>query len=270
MALLPALNEVPWSDIEAIGGEVLARLEEAPSPKTLVDLTPLNYMGSAQVALVVRIFKAVKDRGGQMIVANSDPMVREVLTLAGLDKIWTIVISREAGLLQLGASPAAVALAASSAGRVAPGTPMSGQAMPNMYAGADGFAPNMGYPQPGGANTGAAFSWIALGAAVVGALFAVMVLANLGGMNPSAAWMIAGGAGAVAFISGVIGAVSGGGGSRGAAIAGLAVGLLLLIGGLIQFAQGGSAPAATTPAAPAPAAAPANPGETTPAAAHKP
>jgi anti-sigma B factor antagonist len=98
VTLLPGLNEIPWADIEQIGTEILQRLQQIATPALLVDLSALNYMGSVQVALVVRMFKAVKERGGQMIVANRDPMVLEVLSLAGLNKIWTITTSREEGL----------------------------------------------------------------------------------------------------------------------------------------------------------------------------
>lgn len=102
IALLPELNEVPWSDIEKVGSEILEKLQNISSPNLLVDLCPLSYMGSAQVALVVRMFKAVKEKGGKMVVANQNPMVLEVLTLAGLNKVWTIVDSRERGLSMLG------------------------------------------------------------------------------------------------------------------------------------------------------------------------
>jgi anti-anti-sigma factor len=98
VTLLPGLNDAPWSDIEQIGNEIIHRLQEVPAPALLVDLCPLDYMGSVQVALVVRTYKTVKERGGKMVVAAHEPLVREVLSLAGLDKLWTTVPSREAGL----------------------------------------------------------------------------------------------------------------------------------------------------------------------------
>jgi len=104
VALLPELNEAPWSDIDRIGTEIVQRLHEVASPALLVDLCSLQYMGSSQVALVVRLFKTVKERGGKMVVANRDPMVLEVMTLAGLNKLWTITPSREDALRLLGGS----------------------------------------------------------------------------------------------------------------------------------------------------------------------
>jgi hypothetical protein len=65
VTLLPELNEVPWADIERVGSEILSRIEPLSSPQLLVDLCSLNYMGSAQVALVVRMFKLVRQDGGR-------------------------------------------------------------------------------------------------------------------------------------------------------------------------------------------------------------
>lgn len=105
IALLPKLNQVAWADIDSIGTEVLGQLNQSANPRVLVDLCQLEYMGSAQVALIVRVFKAVKERSGTMVVANRHPVVQEVLTLAGLNKLWKIVTSREDGLKTLGGDP---------------------------------------------------------------------------------------------------------------------------------------------------------------------
>ncbi len=102
VSFLPQLNEIPWSEIEKVGGAILPRLQEAASPGVLVDLCALKYMGSASLALIVRIYKTVTEKRGRMIVANSDPMVGEVLAKAGLEKIWEIAPNRADGLRRLG------------------------------------------------------------------------------------------------------------------------------------------------------------------------
>lgn len=106
VSFLPHLNEIPWAEIEKVGGQILPKLQEASSPGVLVDLCALKYMGSASLALIVRIYKAVTEKRGRMIVANSDPMVGEVLAKAGLEKIWEIAPNRDEGLRRLGLSNA--------------------------------------------------------------------------------------------------------------------------------------------------------------------
>ncbi len=102
VSFLPHLNEIPWAEIEKIGGQILPKLQEANAPGVLVDLCALQYMGSASLALVVRIYKTVTEKRGRMVVANRDPMVGEVLAKAGLEKIWEIAPTREDGLRRLG------------------------------------------------------------------------------------------------------------------------------------------------------------------------
>lgn len=98
---LPSVNDSPWDGIEQVGNEVLEKLEQFPEPRLLVDLSQMEYMGSAVVALLVRLWKAVNARGGHMVVLNTHDMVYEVLRLAGLTKIWTIVADRDEAVAAL-------------------------------------------------------------------------------------------------------------------------------------------------------------------------
>lgn len=103
ISLTPQLNDAQWSDIEQVGTDLLDQLGNNKSLAFVVDLSALNYMGSAMVALIVRLWKSVKDeKKGRMVVVNKEKMVYEVLELAGLHKIWTIVETREEALRQLG------------------------------------------------------------------------------------------------------------------------------------------------------------------------
>lgn len=107
VALRPELNEVPWTDIERIGSGVVGRVASRDRPRVLVDLSELNHMGSAMVALVVRIWKAATERDGRMVVVNRSDLVGEVLQISGLAGKWTIVPSRDDALSSFGASPRA-------------------------------------------------------------------------------------------------------------------------------------------------------------------
>ena len=107
LALKPAMNNSEWSDIEQAGDAVLGELEFAGTPHLIVDLSELNYIGSAMVALLVRLWKIVKAKNARMVVVIRDPMVLEVLQIAKLDQVWEIAEYREDALYQLGVSPEA-------------------------------------------------------------------------------------------------------------------------------------------------------------------
>jgi anti-anti-sigma factor len=116
ITLLPELNDKQWADIERVGTEIVDRISAAATPKVLVDLTPLSYMGSAMVALIVRLYKTVNSRGGKMAVVNQHELVFEVLKLAGLTKLWTIVANRDEAFAALGVKAAKAAPASSGGG----------------------------------------------------------------------------------------------------------------------------------------------------------
>jgi hypothetical protein len=71
----------------------------------IVDLTTLDYLGSAQLTLLVRIWKAIKEYNGRMVVELKGAVVREVLKTAGLLNVWDVAESREAAFALLGLAP---------------------------------------------------------------------------------------------------------------------------------------------------------------------
>ena len=102
LAFTPQLSEGDWGDIDTVAAEILKTLEGMREPALLVDLSQLSYMGSSQVALVLRMWKVVKAREGRLAVHVTHPMVIEVLKIAGLQSLWTISESREEALQSLG------------------------------------------------------------------------------------------------------------------------------------------------------------------------
>lgn len=102
ISLEPELNDAQWSEIEQIGSSLLDQLQSVSPRAFIVDLSALNYMGSAMVALIVRLWKSARERDGRMVVVNKNPMVLEVLRLAGLSKVWEIETNREDAVKALG------------------------------------------------------------------------------------------------------------------------------------------------------------------------
>ena len=93
--LLPTINESQWSDFDAIGDEMLGKLEPMASNSVMVDLTELEYISSAMLSVLLRLWKSTEAANGKMVVVNRHKMIHEVLQIAGLDKIWQIVESKE-------------------------------------------------------------------------------------------------------------------------------------------------------------------------------
>jgi len=98
---LPGLNELDWAEMEHSANSVLEHLRTSRKPSLVVDLTGLDYLGSAKIALLVRMYKVIRERGGALVVVCREPVILEELHLAGLTKLWTIVPTRDRGLTQV-------------------------------------------------------------------------------------------------------------------------------------------------------------------------
>ena len=101
LTLYPLINDGQWANVAQVGTEILGRLEAFPDSAVIIDLSPLQYMGSAQIALLVRIWKSLKRLDGRMVVQVPGATVREILNIAGLHALWTIVPTRSEALAAL-------------------------------------------------------------------------------------------------------------------------------------------------------------------------
>jgi anti-anti-sigma factor len=102
LALSPNLNAFHWDDVERSAAQILDHFGDARAPAVLIDLSKLDYLGSAQLTLLVRVWKAVKSRNGSMVVHVTTPVVREVLNTAGLQSLWILAETPGAAFRALG------------------------------------------------------------------------------------------------------------------------------------------------------------------------
>jgi anti-anti-sigma factor len=105
LVLSPNLNAFHWADVERSAAEILTAIETTKASAVIVDLTPLDYLGSAQLTLLVRVWKAIKAGGGRMVVLSNAPVVREVLNTAGLGALWEFADSLPAAYETIGLQP---------------------------------------------------------------------------------------------------------------------------------------------------------------------
>lgn len=131
----PVQANAEWVVPEEATERLTEQMQQQPHPKCVIDLSDLNYLGSMQVAFIVRIWKWIRGVEGGVAVVCPHPVVRDVLALAGLDKVLTVLPTRAAaeanltpprkggspvftGLLVAGAALGAV-IAAAGAGLIA-------------------------------------------------------------------------------------------------------------------------------------------------------
>jgi anti-anti-sigma factor len=105
LSLTGEFSQLPWEEVESLGSQVVAHLDPKKRPALVVDLSKLNYIGSAQIAMLVRVWKSIRPRQGKMAVQVEHDTVRKVLTMAGLDKLWDLTESRDDAYRSVGVRP---------------------------------------------------------------------------------------------------------------------------------------------------------------------
>jgi len=94
----PGLARLGWGEMEQVGRELTNSLRSRRRPCCVVDLSQLEMIGSAQLALLVQVWKHLRGLGGECVFSAPRPEVQQVISLAGLDRHWVIVSSQQSGL----------------------------------------------------------------------------------------------------------------------------------------------------------------------------
>lgn len=63
---------------------------ESTQPRILLDLTELNYIGSAGLGAFVKLKKVVEPQQRKILLAGLNPMVLDLFETAGLTRIFTV------------------------------------------------------------------------------------------------------------------------------------------------------------------------------------
>jgi len=77
-----------------------AHLRSQGRPMLVVDLLGVGFAGSAALGMFVTLQRLVRQRGGQILFCNVDPMVFEVFRISKLDSMFLFVADRPAALIE--------------------------------------------------------------------------------------------------------------------------------------------------------------------------
>lgn len=81
--------------MEEVGGLILTKATAAESPWVVLDLSGTQYIGSTFIELMVRAWKRLRQRGGNMVLCGVQPFCAEILRATKLDTLWEVVPTRE-------------------------------------------------------------------------------------------------------------------------------------------------------------------------------
>ena len=84
------LGEFEFEHIEAEVDGLLKLLDDADIRNVVVDFHRCAYFGSSAVSALIRMARAVRERGGEMVLSNLSKCECEVLDVLHLGDLWTI------------------------------------------------------------------------------------------------------------------------------------------------------------------------------------
>jgi anti-sigma B factor antagonist len=96
-----ALETVDPGLIEQVAHILLEPIRRLDNPLIVIDLEQVDFFGSSFLALLLRCWKSVMVRGGQMVLAGVSERARELLRITSLDMIWPIYAGRREAIESL-------------------------------------------------------------------------------------------------------------------------------------------------------------------------
>lgn len=90
----PNIEQMPWDLTEQAADIVMEPLKSSASPMAVIDLSEVEFFGSAFLALLLRCHTAVKSRGGELVLSGPSKTARDLLKLTALDTLWAIYETR--------------------------------------------------------------------------------------------------------------------------------------------------------------------------------
>lgn len=97
------LHAMSWGDVENESSEIVEKLKAANTSRILVDLTAMDLIQSGLVAALVRMWKATDaHKKRKLVIEAANDVVRDVIRTAGLNKVFTVVKTREDAAREIG------------------------------------------------------------------------------------------------------------------------------------------------------------------------
>ena len=85
-------------NITQIGATLAALIDEAAQPKLLLDFANVDHLSSAALGMLINVNNKIKQKNGQLRLANIKPQIFEVFVITKLNKLFRIYPTRSDAL----------------------------------------------------------------------------------------------------------------------------------------------------------------------------
>jgi len=83
-------NILDEANIQAINEEITAPIEQSQMPKILISFSNVDHLSSAALGALITINNKIREKSGELHLANIDPQIYEVFVITRLNKLFHI------------------------------------------------------------------------------------------------------------------------------------------------------------------------------------
>lgn len=83
-------NILDEANIQQIGEEITRIIDAQPAPKVLISFDNVDHLSSAALGTLITINNKIRDKDGQLRLANIDKQIYEVFVITKLNKLFSI------------------------------------------------------------------------------------------------------------------------------------------------------------------------------------
>ena len=87
--------------LNEFGDQLLSAVAGAEPPKVLLDMRRTTFIGSNFLGLLIRAWKRLRDRKGELALCQVNDVCGDVLRASKLDMIWQVFPDRDRAVAQL-------------------------------------------------------------------------------------------------------------------------------------------------------------------------
>src|SRR5450755_3997455 len=82
------------ANIAEIGATLGSLIDEKTTPKLLLDFSSVEHLSSAALGMLINVNNRIKQKNGQLRLANIKPQIFEVFVITKLNKLFRILPTR--------------------------------------------------------------------------------------------------------------------------------------------------------------------------------
>jgi anti-sigma B factor antagonist len=86
------------ANIAEIGSTLNVLIDENENPKLLLDFTTVDHLSSAALGMLINVNSRIRQKNGQLRLANIKPQIYEVFVITKLTKLFRILPTRTEAL----------------------------------------------------------------------------------------------------------------------------------------------------------------------------